>query len=450
MDLRKKALVVGLDGVPYTLLNNYVERGLMPNLKRIFSEGFGCVQMNASIPDVSSTSWTSFMTGVNPGEHGIYGFMELKDGAYKLSFPNFGDVQAPPIWDIIGRNARGRTSTLHRRYAALIDKPLRSIVLNIPQTYPAMPLNGILTAGFVCPDLRKGTYPDAAYDYLKSIGYMPDVDAAKAAVDPDAFFEDVFSALDKRAAAFEHFMGGDEWDLFIGVITETDRVHHFFFDAAMDESNLRHAVFLMFYRKIDEVIGRLYDRFMESTGRKGLFMTMSDHGFTVIKDEVYLNTWLKENGFLSLNKDREYFEQIEAGTRAFALDPARIYVHLEGRYPLGSVKAPGREAVMDELKAGLLGLTDSGGSPVIKRVYDKAELYRGGALGKAPDLVCIAHDGFDLKGNIKKDGVFGRSHFRGMHTRHDAHCVMPAGLGPEGRLHIEDLAGIVLDRFAGV
>ena len=166
-------------------------------------------------------------------------------------------------------------------------------------------MNGVLTAGFVCPDFKKGTYPDSAYSYLSSIGYLPDIDATKAVDKPDQFFDDAFMALEKRAQAFEHYLEDGEWRLFIGVITETDRIHHFFFDAARDPAHGYHDRFVSFYKKMDESIGRLFERFMSITGGKGFFMTMSDHGFTPIRKEVYVNNYLRENGFLSLNPRNE-------------------------------------------------------------------------------------------------------------------------------------------------
>jgi len=236
----QRCFVIGLDGVPYSLLNGYLREGTMPNLQKIVSSGFRLHQMDASLPEVSSTSWTSFTTGVNPGEHGIYGFMDLRPGSYQLFFPNSADVQAPTIWDMIGQRVEGRQSTLYSMYKARLKKPLRSVVLNIPQTYPARPLNGILTAGFVCPDFRKGTYPEAAYTYLNSMGYLPDVDSTKAVGRQDAFFKELFLALEKRAEAFEHFLTTEPWDMFIGVITETDRLHHFFFKAAHNPQHPRY------------------------------------------------------------------------------------------------------------------------------------------------------------------------------------------------------------------
>ncbi len=442
-----KVLLVGLDGVPSTLLANYMEKGLLPSFKKILESGYNLHQMDASIPDVSSTSWTSFMTGVNPAEHGIYGFTDLRPGSYRIFVPNSASVRAPAIWDIIGGTANGRTSTLHEYYRGVFKRPLRSIVLNIPQTFPAIELNGVLTAGFVCPDLRKGTYPEKAYDYLNSIGYLSDVDSAKAASRKDEFFNEVFAALEKRMTAYEHFMKNEEWDFFAGVITETDRMHHFFFDAAYDPGHPDHEVFVRFYGELDRIVARLHRLFMDMTDGTGFFLTMSDHGFTVLNNEVYMNAWLRKEGFLSLDGKKEYFEQVDAGTKAFAMDPARIYVNLEGKYPGGCVAAGEKEAVMRDLKERLKGLVDGEGRPVIREIYEGRELYSGPHSGVGPDLVCLAHDGFDLKANLKKDEVFGRGNFTGMHTSYDAHCILPKGVETGMRLHIEHLAGLILDHL---
>ena len=91
----QRCCVIGLDGVPYSLLTDYLQEGLLPNVQKILSAGFRLHQMDASIPDVSSTSWTSFMTGVNPGEHGIYGFMDLRPGSIPALLSQFGKCAGP-------------------------------------------------------------------------------------------------------------------------------------------------------------------------------------------------------------------------------------------------------------------------------------------------------------------------------------------------------------------
>lgn len=443
-----KCMIIGLDGVSYSLLNDYIAKGYLPNLKAILTQGFALRQMDASIPDVSSTSWTSFATGVNPGEHGIYGFMDLSPNSYKMVFPNSKDVHAPTIWEILGQTLNGKSSTLYDKYKTKIKNPLKSIIMNIPQTYPAQTLNGILTAGFVCPDLKKGTYPESAYDYLKSMGYLADVDSAKAVNQQDAFLEEVQRAIEKRDIAYSHFFDSQPWNLFIGVITETDRLHHFFFDAAQDPKHRYHSIFISVYKKIDEIIGRLFSRFMEETNGQGLFMTMSDHGFTVLKQEVYINTFLKEKGFLNLNNQKEYYEQIDAGAKVFSMEPARIYVNMEGKYPMGFVKASEKDNILSKVKMALESLLDNSGNSVIKTVYEKGSLYQGPLAERGPDLVCVAHDGFDLKSTFKKEHVFGKGIFTGMHTQYDAHCILPEDIDTGKRWHIENLAGIILDCFA--
>ncbi len=443
-----KALVVGLDGVPFTLMREYVAAGILPNVAKILERGFRLERMDASIPEVSSTSWTSFMTGVNPGEHGIYGFMELEPETYRLRFPNFGDVRAPTIWEILGKNANGKRSTLEERYGNAPGRKFRSIVLNVPQTYPAEPMNGVLTAGFVAPDLRKATWPESAYEYLRSIGYVSDVDASKAILETERFLRELSEALEKRRIAFEHFLESEPWDLFIGTITETDRLHHFFFDAARNPEHPCHGAFLSLYGELDLVIGRLYEKFMEMTDGNGLFLTLSDHGFSRIRKEVYLNPWLKREGYLKTDPGRRYFEQIDKGTKAFVLDPGRIYLNMEGKYWLGSVKPSDRKPLMEEIRSRLLALEDGEGNRIIKEVRTREELYRGPWEGRGPDLVCTSHDGYDLKGTLSRQEILGAGQFTGMHTAHDAHCILPGGQEPKERLHIEHLAGRILEHFA--
>jgi predicted AlkP superfamily phosphohydrolase/phosphomutase len=263
---KEKAVVLGIDGVPCSLLNRFIDEGMMPNLASLAAIGT-LSPMSASIPEVSSTSWSTFMTGVNPGRHGIYGFMELQDGSYKWRFPNSQDIQSDTLWDIVGKHNK------------------KSIVLNVPSTYPARPIQGTMTAGFVALDLKKATYPEPAYEYLKNIGYRMDVDTKKALESPEALAIEIDETFEIRKKAIMHFLLEEEWDLFIGVVTETDRLHHYLWAALEDKRHGQHKFFLDFYRKLDRFIGEVY----ESIGDDIPFIIVSDHGFTSIKKEIYLN-----------------------------------------------------------------------------------------------------------------------------------------------------------------
>ncbi|MBI5740248.1 MAG: alkaline phosphatase family protein [Nitrospirae bacterium] len=400
--LKKKAkkdrvVVLGIDGVPCSLLHRFIAEGLMPNLAKLAAKGT-LADMTASIPEVSSTSWTTFMTGVNPGRHGIYGFMELQKGTYQWRFPNSSDIKSSTLWDIAGRHNK------------------KSIVLNVPSTYPARPLNGILTAGFVALDLKKATYPDSAYQYLEGIGYRMDVDTKKAQESLSALADDIDKTFVIRKNAILHFLDNHEWDLFIGVITETDRLHHYLWAALEDAKHPQHNFFIDFYRKLDAFIGEAYER----TGDDVPFIILSDHGSTAIKQEIYLNSWLREKGYLKFIKDSpKSLEDIDGESTVFALDPSRLYIHMKGKYPRGGVGPQDYERLRLRLKEDLLSMTVEG-EKVIKAVFFKEDLYSGVLSDEAPDVVALSNEGYDLKGTVNKTQITGRSFLTGGHTRGDA------------------------------
>ncbi|RJQ55297.1 MAG: hypothetical protein C4526_03875 [Nitrospiraceae bacterium] len=394
---KEKVVVIGIDGVPCSLLRRFIEEGLMPNLAKLAAKGT-LSDMTASIPEVSSTSWTTFMTGVNPGRHGIYGFMELQKDTYQWRFPNSSDIKSSTLWDIAGRHNK------------------KSIVLNVPSTYPAKPLNGILTAGFVALDLKKATYPDSAYQYLAGMGYKMDVDTKKAQESLSALADDIEQTFIIRKNAILHFLDNHEWDLFIGVITETDRLHHYLWAALEDPQHPQHNFFIDFYRKLDVFIGEAY----EKTGDDVPFIILSDHGSTAIKQEIYLNAWLRGKGYLKFMKDNpQSLEDIDGESTIFALDPSRFYIHMKGKYPRGRVAPSGYENLRQRLKEDLMSLTVDG-EKVIKTVFFREELYSGDHYDEAPDVVALSHNGYDLKGSISKIQITGRSFLTGGHTRGDA------------------------------
>jgi len=420
-DNNKRVAFIGIDGTPHSLIMKLMDEGVMPNLRAIAGKG-AITRMETTLPEVSSVAWTSFMTGMNPAGHGIYGFMELKPGTYDMYFPNFKDVRARTLWARLG--AEGRSS----------------VVINVPSTYPARPIKGMITAGFVALDLKKATYPPDAYDYLSSIGYRIDVDTTKARESLDLLVEDLKLTLARRREAILHYLDNADWDMFIGVVTETDRLHHFLWSAYDDPSEPRHGFFLDFYREIDGLIGDVYERLVKSHPGVPLFV-MSDHGFTGIKKEVYINNWLRENGYQDLAKPKaQTWADIGDNTMAFALDPSRIYVNLKGKYPRGTVEPSDRDRVIDEIAEGIMSIEHEG-ARVLKAVYRKEEVYTGPFADKAPDLVLLSNHGYDLKGSMAKDRLFDRGFLTGMHTQDDAVLVVSeeAGLKFDGVPRIYDV-----------
>ena len=426
-----KACVVGLDGVPYTLIKRFTEDGTMPALAEIIKAGH-LRQMKVTLPEISAVSWPSFMTGSNPGRHGIFGFTDLKPNSYSLRFPSYGDLKAPTIWDKLGERSK------------------RSVVINQPSTYPARPMEGVLVSGFVALSLKKAVHPPAMLRQLERDGYIIDIDTLRARTDHAYLLSENTKILQARERTVNYMWDNEKWDYFEVVVTGTDRLHHYLWDALDDESHPKHEAFIDYYRQVDAFVGRIHEKFRKETGAGETtpgFYILSDHGFTGVKQEFYLNAWLKQEGFLKLEKDDAHsLDAIADGARAFALDPSRIYLNMVGKYPKGCVKPEDVKHIKADIMAGLAELK-SDGEQVIDRVFERDEAYDGPFAVLGPDLIPVSKYGFDIKGSPKHKDLFGNTPLTGMHTWDDA-FLFSAEETPES-LNIIDVAEIILQEMDG-
>ncbi|RLE84124.1 MAG: hypothetical protein DRJ41_03695 [Thermoprotei archaeon] len=101
---KKKVCVVGLDGVNAKVLDLM---GVKPST--IYT-------LKSTIPPYTPPAWTSILTGVNPGWHGIYSFLKYRRGDEALN--TSWDVMFPRLFEMLAMNG------------------LRSIIINAPLTYP--------------------------------------------------------------------------------------------------------------------------------------------------------------------------------------------------------------------------------------------------------------------------------------------------------------------------
>ena len=205
---RPRVIVLSIDGVPYTLLRALMEGRELPNFARLAAEA-EFRQMDSVHPTVSSVAWTSFVTGKQPGKHGIYGFVERERGSYDITLPLSNSVSGKNIWQVLS------------------DAGKRVFGMNVPVTYPPRPVNGIVIGGFLCPSVDKVATPSEVGAYLKSIGYRIDSDPMLARQSKNRMLPDVHETLDRRMTAMFHFLAQEEWDYFHTHVMTTDRLHHF-------------------------------------------------------------------------------------------------------------------------------------------------------------------------------------------------------------------------------
>ncbi len=163
----KKAIILGMDGLDYGLFKGWLEAGRFPAFRKVFAGGGDFRPLLSSIPPQSPVAWSNFITGTNPGGHGIYDFMarDLKaENPYQFIIFSATETTAAKHTLRIGktilplsggtvRNMRGGKAF----WQALEERGIPATVLRMPSNYPPSPTRQRTLSGMNTPDIR-GTY----------------------------------------------------------------------------------------------------------------------------------------------------------------------------------------------------------------------------------------------------------------------------------------------------
>ena len=146
--LKKRVVVLGLDGLEPTCLEALMKEGSLPNFSALKESG--CYhRLGTTLPPLSPGAWSSFSTGVNPGKHGIFGFVQ-RDANYALRLTSATVEKKRPrflrrstsFWRILGQHG------------------VFCQVLRVPISWPPEKFSGFLLSAMGAPDLlgTQGTY----------------------------------------------------------------------------------------------------------------------------------------------------------------------------------------------------------------------------------------------------------------------------------------------------
>ena len=275
----ERAFVLGLDGVPWRLIERWTDDGTLPNFTRLRREG-AAGALESTRPPTTPLAWPSIATGVWPDKHGIYGFQKLSS-EYSHRMYTSRDLTQPTLWEQLSP----------------------AVVGNVPMTYPASEIDGTMVTGMITPSTEETfTYPAAFSEEIRE--HIPDYQISlnypEYANRIDDFRIAVDDILEKRYKLLRLLMNRhSNWQLFFFVFTAPDRFQHLIWD---DSLLLEH------YRKLDDILGEVMAYTDE---RDADLYVVSDHGFGPIETLVYVNHFLEQEGYL--------FEQEDEGTRgAFA------------------------------------------------------------------------------------------------------------------------------------
>ena len=421
-----RVLVIGLDGATWTIARPLMDAGRMPNLAQLVAQGTAG-PLASTVPPISAAAWVSFLTGQNPGRHGVYQFRKFdlrRYGGYRDEFATSSDYVGRSFLELAGQHGKRVGS------------------VGVPMTYPPFPVNGFLVSGFPRPfGPHAQVYPPKMAADLGRWDEMPDNFnfslSPAMTVEAADFWVRRYTDIALDALAREPF------DLFLVVWNSTDNIPHLYwkytdpqfpaFDAA--GAGKYGDVINHQYELADQEIGRLLAALPDPDHTAVL--VMSDHGMGPYPHrQVHLNAWLAERGLLAVEagagqrpslvnrtvsnvrrrlptqwrnrlRDRlparvraDLFarhmnlDRVDwSGTRAyrFKIFPSveGIVINLAGRQAQGIV-APGTEyeALRDDLLAGLAGLRDpQTGQPIVARASRREDLFAGPYVQDIPDIL---------------------------------------------------------------
>src|SRR3954465_6954965 len=98
--MSEKLLVIGLDGASFNVLDSLIEKGHLKNLARLI-DGGARAELETTFPPITAVAWSSFMTGKNPGKHGIFEFVRLDHDSKRELAVNASFRQGRAIWDLL-------------------------------------------------------------------------------------------------------------------------------------------------------------------------------------------------------------------------------------------------------------------------------------------------------------------------------------------------------------
>lgn len=485
---KKRILIIGLDGATFDIIRPMIKAGKLPTIAKLMAEG-AWGSLSSTILPITPPAWASFMTGRNPGKHGVFAFYTQSTETYETRWATGLSIRAKKIWDYLDAE--------------------RICLIDVPMTFPPQEINGYMISGWPVPSEESVfTYPPALHtEIIREVGiYMMDTDLissdTKVSLPEMIRYLYMYTEARKNASLYLMEKKGP-FDIFCVVFRGTDFVQHGAFKFLDEEyctknpdfSKKYKDIIFQFYERMDTIVADL----IRSMGEDSITILMSDHGGGPVKKMFYINRWLQQQGFLSLKsrsslngyrvnrkslsdilqrfgasylnlflpsslkklrvpyirpyKKHPSFLVNWGRTKAFAnltWPDEIIRINMEGREPLGSVSGKDYETIRNEIIERLYKVKDPDtGEEIIDKIYKREEIYNGPYLEEAPDIFALTNNmSYRFMSTLEKGPLFERPEDpRGVHRMDGVFLIkgpdIKAGRVLSG-LNIIDIAPTVL------
>ncbi|AQL43311.1 hypothetical protein BV210_11680 [Halorientalis sp. IM1011] len=405
--------VLGIDGATFRLLDLWIDD--LPNFSKLLEDGFA-TELRSSTPPVTSPAWRCYATGKDPASIGVYWWRQLDRESQRFVSADDIPLTSKCYWEFLSD-----------------DK--RVAVVGVPLNAPPRPLNGYLVSGGPFADQDEYTYPAAFQSTLESkFDYQlhPDVYPSIENARDREIISDFEKMLDQRFDLIEWFLDEKSLDLVNLTLFYINVLQH----KAWDAPEVKHL-----WKRIDERLGTLLNRDIN-------VIIHSDHGLHEVERVFYLNGWLKEQGYLSVDPPAEPSVHDRLfDTAKSVLEMVKMKATLKRVLPestVDTVRPDSRRRLMDttefetrvdfensraiaspqgpvyildadletrtELRDRLFDVTDpETGEAVFADVKPAEEVYAHPIPDAAPDLLVEWNDGFEIKDIHSEDPerIFG-------------------------------------------
>jgi predicted AlkP superfamily phosphohydrolase/phosphomutase len=409
--VNNKVLLLGFDGADWKIINRLVIEGKLPAFSKLMNNGFAG-PLQSTTPPISPPAWASIVTGVNPGMHGVFEFIEFDKITFEKKI-RINPIRGKKVWDYLG------------------DKGFKSIIINFPLMYPPEEINGITVSGLMTPSSAKYfTYPRQLSKKLSDEGYEVEISETELfkllRYDKNTLYNRLIENMRKRAKISIELLNKNSWDFSMIVFGGSDRIQHFFWN--------KKDLLEKCYREMDSILRLFMNEVIDG---QDILMVVSDHGFRKIEKYFYINLWLFQKGLLKLKKSKsnksDIREKLLKSIHALHVDFLLNYVPEsigkkipDAKFTIKDIDIVNTKAFcpsgygyiyvknmsggkIKNLKNELLNITDpENGNKVIKQVFEKKEIYFGSYLKFSPDLIIIPNDGYFFQDKYLGDNLFDK------------------------------------------
>ena len=398
-----------------------MDAGVMPALKRLCEKGTKSI-LRSTIPTYTPPAWVSMATGVNPGKHGIYGFLATTPQE-ETKIAHSGLIASPPMWSYLN------------------EMGVKAGALNIPMYYPPTPVDGFMVGGGLAAGWTPLSQPDFASE-PELTEFVNGISGGDYPLDTVVSYEndwrsdqviDHITRVQKlRHKVLNALLEKREVDAVFAVFEGPDRLQHLHYQYLTEFSDWYDAPDAQrardkaneFFAECDAAIQSMVDW----AGQDGHVLVVSDHGFGPWQKTLNVNLLLAQWGFLKLPQmskvtqtravagvgqrlarkviPRKWLHSMKARvgrkidwehTSAFASHVAEqgIHVNVRGEMPLGQIDPEKASSVCDELIERLTELRDpDDGEPVVDEIVRREDAISGPYSTRAPHLFPFCRDQF--------------------------------------------------------